>query len=123
MEKRMSPRKRPGGQPGNLNALKHGFYSRALKQAQNLELEAATLIAVDDLTGEIALLRQRILVLLDAAPEKLDLLCIASRALANLARTQYHLKGSDAAHLGDALTGVLASIELAMSTPAEAPRA
>ena len=116
-------KRRPGGQPGNLNALKHGFYSRALAAAQQAELAEAEAIAPDDLSGEIALLRQRILVLLEAAPDKLELICIAARALANLTRTQYHLKGSDAAHLGDAMTGVLASIELAMKTPPEAPPA
>jgi hypothetical protein len=112
-------KKKPGGQPGNLNALKHGFYSRALKQAQSLELDEAATIAVDDLSGEIALLRQRILVLLEASPDKLELLCLATRAIANLTRTQYHLKGSDAAQLADAMGSVLQSIEEAMRTPPE----
>jgi len=112
-------KRNPGAQPGNLNAMKHGFYSRALKEAQRLELDLAAAVAPDDLSGEIALLRQRILTLLVAAPEKLDLLCDAVRALANLTRTQYHLKGSDAAQLADAMGTVLQSIEQAMTTPPE----
>ena len=112
-------KRQPGGQPGNLNALKHGFYSQALKEAQSLELDEATALPVDDLSGEIALLRQRILLLLQAAPDKLELLCLATRAIANLTRTQYHLKGSDAAQLADAMGGVLRSIEEAMTTPPE----
>jgi len=112
-------KKRPGGQPGNLNAMKHGFYSQALKEAQALELDEAAAVAVDNLSGEIALLRQRILLLLQAAPDKLELLCEATRALANLTRTQYHLKGSDATQLADAMGNVLKSIEEAMSTPPE----
>ena len=112
-------KRKPGGQPGNLNALKHGFYSQALKEAQALELDQAAAVAVDDLSGEIALLRQRIITLLQAAPDKLELLCEATRALANLTRTQYHLKGSDAAQLADAMGSVLQSIEEAMRTPPE----
>jgi len=112
-------KRRQGGQPGNLNALKHGFYSRALKEAQSLELDEAAAVPSDDLSGEIALIRQRILVLLAAAPDNLELLCLATRAIANLTRTQYHLKGTDAAQLADAMGGVIRSIEEAMTTPPE----
>lgn len=108
-----------GAQPGNLNALKHGFYSQALKHAAQLDLDNATLIAIDDLSGEMALIRQRILVLLEASPENLELLCLAARSLANLARTQYHLKGSDAAQLAQSMNGVIASLEQAMTTRPE----
>ena len=119
------PRKKrtPGGQPGNLNALKHGFYSQALTAAQSLELDQAATIAADDLSQEIALLRQRIRTLLEASPDKLPLLHDALRTLAHLTRTHYHLKGSDADRLADAMQTVLLSIEEAMTTPADAHHA
>jgi hypothetical protein len=47
------PRQR-GGQPGNLNALKHGFYSRYFKST---EIEAIGGLPEDDLRQEIAALR------------------------------------------------------------------
>ena len=43
-----------GGQPGNLNALKHGFYSRYFKAN---EIEAIEGLEQDDLREEIAALR------------------------------------------------------------------
>ena len=47
-------KRKPGAQPGNTNALKHGFYSRRFNKIENQDLESSSL---DDLSGEIALLR------------------------------------------------------------------
>ena len=49
----MANRKR-GAQPGNLNALKHGFYSRNFLDLENTDLEA---MLAQDLESEIAMLR------------------------------------------------------------------
>jgi cell division GTPase FtsZ len=46
--------KRRGAQPGNINALKHGFYSRNFKDLENADLEA---MLAQDLESEIAMLR------------------------------------------------------------------
>jgi hypothetical protein len=113
----LSKGRKRGAQPGNLNALKHGYYSRALTKAQQLLLERARAIPADDLSGEIALLRQRLFTLLEAAPEKLEVLCEAMRTLARLAATHYHLKGSDADRLADAMRNVLVSIEATLGGP------
>ena len=50
----MPVKKRRGAQPGNLNALKHGFYSRSFKELENSDLEA---MLAQDLESEIAMLR------------------------------------------------------------------
>jgi hypothetical protein len=50
----MTVKKRKGAQPGNLNALKHGFYSRSFKDLENTDLEA---MLAQDLESEIAMLR------------------------------------------------------------------
>jgi hypothetical protein len=113
----LSKGRKRGAQPGNLNALKHGYYSRALTKAQQLLLERALAIPADDLSGEIALLRQRLFTLLEAAPDKVDTLCEAMRTLARLAATHYHLKGSDADRLAGAMANVLASIEATLGAP------
>jgi threonine dehydrogenase-like Zn-dependent dehydrogenase len=47
-------KRKRGGQPGNLNALKHGFYSRQFRDQENLDLEAILAEGLDD---EIAMLR------------------------------------------------------------------
>ena len=49
----MANRKR-GAQPGNINALKHGFYSRSFLDLENTDLEA---MLAQDLESEIARLR------------------------------------------------------------------
>ena len=113
----MSKGRKKGAQPGNLNALKHGYYSRALTKAQRLLLERARTLPADDLSGEIALLRQRLYTLLEAAPEKVDLLNECLRTLARLAATHYHLRGSDADRLADAMRNVLTSIEATLGAP------
>ena len=46
----MPVKKRRGAQPGNLNALKHGFYSRSFKELENSDLEA---MLAQDLESEI----------------------------------------------------------------------
>lgn len=112
-------KKKRGAQPGNLNALKHGYYSKALTKAQAVLLQAADKLPSDDLSGEIALLRQRLYTLLEASPDKLDLLNDTVRTLARLAATHYHLKGSDADRLTAAMQNVLQSIETTLGAPDE----
>ncbi len=51
-------KRRPGGQPGNQNARKHGFYSRSVNPEHRKQLRAAA--DVEGLDQEIALLRQKI---------------------------------------------------------------
>ena len=46
-----------GAQPGNTNALRHGFYSRYLHQ---LELDDLDQIVIEDMDSEIALVRSLI---------------------------------------------------------------
>jgi hypothetical protein len=48
----------PGGQPGNQNARKHGFYSNVLDAAQQHDLEQAK--NYKGIDGEIDLLRTKI---------------------------------------------------------------
>jgi hypothetical protein len=50
-----APRRKRGAQPGNLNALKHGFYSRHLRPQESADLEQ--LASPHDLQSEVALLR------------------------------------------------------------------
>jgi hypothetical protein len=46
----MSPRRR-GAQPSNLNALKHGFYSRQFRQAEIADLSALQLRLEDEIAA------------------------------------------------------------------------
>jgi hypothetical protein len=91
-----SPRRR-GGQPGNLNALKHGFYTRRIHQRD--------LSGVDDtnlkgLAEEIALIRIFTRKLIESSHESADLLeiagilraiCLASSTITRIIKVQAFL--------------------------------
>ncbi len=92
----MTPRQ-PGAQPGNFNALKHGFYSRRFSDMERLDLEA---LMEDGLDSEIAMLRivtRRVLDLpggvedLETAFKLLAFLSLASGRIAAMQRVKVHL--------------------------------
>ena len=93
-------RRKKGGQPGNLNALKHGFYSRLFRSGETADLEA---YVADGLMDEIAMMRvwtRRVMALgdgvesLEDAMGVLGALGVASLQLSNLLRMQKFLGGS-----------------------------
>jgi len=80
--------KKPVGAPmGNQNARKHGLYSRVLDEAQMLQLEKAR--AVKGLDEEIAIMRVKLLTLLDEYPERIDLQMRAIATIARMMRTRF----------------------------------
>ena len=95
-------KRKSGGQPGNMNAFKHGFYSRRFTK---LELRHLNVILANDLTDEIALTRvllRRYFYLANKQAKSLDEwstiinICgtIATR-LSGLVRTQFLLAGDN----------------------------
>src|SRR5574341_294497 len=91
----------PGGQPGNTNAIKHGFYSPRLHQDQDGTLEDASF---NDIRNEIALLRGSIrravewsanIQSLPDALSFLRILALASASLSRLVRTQQAIASSN----------------------------
>ncbi len=105
--------KRRGGQPGNVNAVKHGFYSRRFRELEAEDLEAALR---DGLGDEIDMMRVVIRRVFDYASEEagcpgssekspseclaswsgaLSALGAASTRLAGLLRTQKLLGGNE----------------------------
>jgi hypothetical protein len=116
----MARRKR-GGQPGNVNALKHGFYSHTFRNEEREDLEALMAQGVEE---EIALLRvyiRRVAEIaekheqegadpLDKAIHVMSAVGMASLQLGSLLRVQKILgKGGDdvAETISQALTEVL----------------
>jgi hypothetical protein len=93
-------KRQPGGQPGNWNAFKHGFYSR---RYQPLELRDLDSMLATGLSDEITLLRviiRRVFEFasqseeqdLDTWTHALNTLGTASTRLATLLRTQHKLR-------------------------------
>ena len=108
------PRRRRGAPPGNINALKHGFYTRRLPASQLRGLEDHSF---SGLSEEIAVLRlfirqlvehQPKVLTVDQAASYLRVISLALISLTRLIRTQ-HLVGDDDS-IGNALTQALEEI-------------
>jgi hypothetical protein len=98
------PRRKRGAQPGNLNALKHGFYAKHFRSDELAELAQATTAS---LNGEIGLTRvaaRRVLALLDEAERAddpvgskvalLNAISMAALRVASLLKTKKYLSGN-----------------------------
>jgi hypothetical protein len=75
-----------GGQPGNQNARKHGFYSRVLDANQKRNLKYAA--DVSGLDEEINLLRVKLKSVVEHDPDNVRLISHAAVSLARLLRTR-----------------------------------
>jgi len=103
MAKRGAPR-------GNQNARKHGFYSRVLTQAQQVELESAS--HIEGVDQEIAFLRVKLKELADHHPERLDLQLEAASTIARLIRTHYSITKGQKKTLKESIQKVLTDVAL-----------
>jgi len=102
--------KKPGAQPKNQNARKHGFYSRALTEAERLQLDEAGF--VEGLDEEIALLRVKLRELVESEPERIDLQLEAANTIARLIRTRYQITSEQKRSLKDAIAKVLTEVAI-----------
>lgn len=101
-------RRKRGGQPGNKNAMKHGFYRKVLDEAEQIDLEVASdLNGIDD---EIALLRVKIKEILERDPENIKLIMEATSTLARLVRTRYNITHEQSKGLKEAIGNVLRGV-------------
>jgi len=85
-----------------------GFYSRALDEAEKVELEAAS--HVEGIDEEIALLRVKLRELLEEQPERIDLHFEAANIIARLVRTRYQISKEQKKSLKEAIQKVLTEV-------------
>ena len=102
--------RKKGAPKGNQNARKHGFYSKVLDEAEQLDFELAT--GVEGIDDEIALLRVKIKSILENDPENIKLITQATDALARLVRTRYNISKEDKKGLKEAIGNVLRDVAL-----------
>jgi len=102
--------RKKGAPKGNQNARKHGFYSKVLDEAEQLDFELAT--GVEGIDDEIALLRIKIKSILENDPENIKLIMQATNALARLVRTRYNISKADKKGLKEAIGSVLRDVAL-----------
>ena len=99
-----------GAPKGNQNARKHGFYSKVLDEAEQLDFELAT--GVEGIDDEIALLRVKIKSILENDPENIKLIMQATNALARLVKTRYNITKEQKKGLKEAIGNVLRDVAL-----------
>ncbi|ADJ26567.1 hypothetical protein Dehly_1276 [Dehalogenimonas lykanthroporepellens BL-DC-9] len=107
-EKPEKPRRR-GAQPGNRNAVTHGFYARALPAEHMEALSKAE--EIEGLDEEITLLRYGIRRLLERDPDNIKLIFQIVNTLSNvIARRRYAVIKKDRHTLIENLKELLASV-------------
>ncbi len=99
-----------GAPKGNQNARKHGFYSRVLDEAEQLDFELAS--GVEGIDDEIALLRVKIKSILENDPDNIKLIMQATNTLSRLVRTRYKITKEQKKGLKEAIGNVLRDIAL-----------
>lgn len=104
------PKRKRGALKGNQNARKHGFYSKVLDEAEQLELKAAR--EIEGIDDEIALLRVKIHSLLEKDPDNIKLIMDATSTLARLLRTKYNLDKVQGKGIKDAIANVIKELAL-----------
>ena len=102
--------RKKGGQKGNKNAVKHGFYSRVLDEAEKLDYETAA--GVEGIDDEIALLRVKIKSVLEKDPENVKLIMQATNTLAGLVRTRFNTTREQQKGLREAIGKVIREVAL-----------
>ena len=108
-QKLMAETKPKAGAPkGNKNAKKHGFYSRALDEAEKLQLEEAR--GIDGLDEEIAVLRIKLQQLMLNHPDNIELALEAANTIARLVRTRYNITKDQKRSLKEAIAKVIVEI-------------
>jgi len=113
MEKNQMPTKgdrKRGAPKGNQNARKHGFYSKVLDEAGQLDFELAS--GVEGIDDEIALLRVKIKSILSHEPENIKLIMQATNTLARLVKTRYNITKDQKKGLKEAIGNVLRDVAL-----------
>lgn len=103
-------RRKRGAPKGNRNARRHGFYSKVLDEAEQLDFELAA--GVEGFDDEIALLRVKIKSLLENDPENIKLLMDVTNTLVRLVKTKYNISKEQKKGLKEAIENVFKDIAI-----------
>jgi hypothetical protein len=102
-------KQKKGGQKGNRNAIKYGFYSRVFDEAEKPDFTFA--IGIEGIDEEIALLRMEIKKSISGGDERnLILLVKAAGALEKLIRTRYQITANQRRGLKEAIGNVIKDV-------------
>ena len=105
-----------GAPKGNQNARKHGFYSHALSEAEQVKLEQAR--GIEGIDEEIAILRLKFREVIEKEPDRLDLHMEAANTIARLVRTRYNISKEQKKSLKEAIAKVLIEVAIPLGVKA-----
>ena len=112
-------KRKSGGQPGNQNARRHGFYSKVLSSHEKRELEHAA--GVDGLDEEIAIMRIKFRWLLKNDGENLPLINHTVESIARLHNVTFNRNKNNTAAFKEAVASVLEQFIIPGSPVSDAP--
>ena len=115
-KRRVSKMAKKGAPKGNQNARKHGFYSQALSQAEQVKLEQAR--GIEGIDEEIAILRVKFREVIEKEPDRLDLHMEAANTIARLVRTRYNISKEQKRSLKEAIAKVLTEVAIPLGVKA-----
>ncbi|OGN88607.1 MAG: hypothetical protein A2158_01535 [Chloroflexi bacterium RBG_13_46_14] len=98
-------KKKRGAPKGNQNARKHGFYSKVLDEKEQAAYDEA--IFVEGIDEEIALLRVKMISLLERDPENIRLISQAANTLIKLILIKHDVDRNDPKSMKKAIYTVL----------------
>jgi len=105
--------RKPGGQPGNRNALKHGYYSRIFNKAERADYYSAG--DVQGIDEEIALIRHVIKTVASFKDDKHILVLVrAANVLNKLVRTRQKIQYARYDELKTAVSNVVRDVLIPM---------
>jgi hypothetical protein len=108
-------KRQSGAQPGNHNARKHGFYSKALTGEEKRNLKYAS--GIEGLDQEIAIFRVKLNSLLSAEGENQLVINRTAETLARLYHFKVGLACNDGSKLKEALHSVLGEFSVPETRP------
>ena len=108
--KKEEMKKKRGAPKGNQNARKHGFYSKVLDEKEQAAFDRA--IFVEGIDEEIALLRVKMISLLERDPENIRLISQAANTLIKLMLIKHDIDRNDPNSMKKAIGTVLRDVAL-----------
>lgn len=108
--KKEETKKKRGAPKGNQNARKHGFYSKVLDEKEQAAYDKA--VFVEGIDEEIALLRVKMVSLLERDPENIRLVSQAANTLIKLMLIKHEIDKKDPNSMKEAIATVLKEVAL-----------
>ena len=112
----MTTKRNRGAQPGNTNALKHGFYSRRFRNGELADLDIFEDTNLQDEIGMLRVYLRRLLEMAEGIEDTrqaaaiLDKISLVALRISSIARAQHILAGDQDARVATALSEALQDV-------------